>query len=523
MSTPKVDVDADATGTRDARGPAAEPRDPGTIQDPEATAARSAPTGAAQTDATLTALTMDDATRTAVTSGQTVAPPQEETTRTRRERRGPAQVWLASFGAGYELRGRYRLEQLIGEGAMGQVWRARDLLGEEAEDRNPFVAVKVLNSDVESHPDAFIALHREAARAQKLAHPNIVTVYVFDRDERSRRAFISMELLPGKPLDRVIGAAPGGVPFRVALPIIRGMAEGLAYAHRNGLVHSDFKPANVFLTDRGVPKILDFGIARAVQQLDAGTDADATATVDDSGFQGYTLIYAAPEVIAGDREPSKADDVFALGLVAYELLTGRHAFNRQSSLEALAAGLKPAPLRGVPRREARAIQRALSFERSGRQSDAAVFLRELQGVPLIQQALVAAVAVLLLAAAGLGYRSYLDSLPAEPLSQLPLAAQQAFREQIRLGNESLAYMRRTRDITASADAAEYFGEAYRLHRKDPAAVSGLKAAADAAIAWYLRQPDKERVRQELKKFRAHSEYYQSYGPLVRAIRGVGGP
>src|SRR6202011_2298857 len=126
------------------------------------------------------------------------------------------------FGQGYRLRGRYELDEMIGQGAMGQVWRAKDLLAEEALDRNPYVAVKVLNSDFEARPDAFIALHREATRAQKLAHPNIVTVYVFDRDEESGRAFVAMELLEGRPLDRVIrqGGA-GGLSREQAMPIIR--------------------------------------------------------------------------------------------------------------------------------------------------------------------------------------------------------------------------------------------------------------------------------------------------------------
>ncbi len=126
-----------------------------------------------------------------------------------------------------------------------------------------------------------------------------MTVYVFDRDDQSGRAFIAMELLEGKPLDRVIREAGAqGMPREQALPIIRGMSEGLAYAHRKGIVHSDFKPANVFLTREGVPKILDFGIARAVRAVDSGS-ADAAGDEDDTGFQGYTPAYAR-------RKPSRA-------------------------------------------------------------------------------------------------------------------------------------------------------------------------------------------------------------------------
>jgi serine/threonine protein kinase len=420
---------------------------------------------------------------------------------------------------GYRLRERYVLDGLIGQGAMGQVWRAKDLLGEEAKDRNPFVAVKVLIGDVEAHPDAFVALHREAARAQKLAHPNIITVYVFDRDDRARRAFIAMELLEGQPLDRVIREAGVGLPRRKALPIIRGMAEGLAYAHRMGLVHSDFKPANVFLTGVGVPKILDFGIARAVKSLDGGERA---AALDDSGFQGYTAAYAPPEVLAGASDPSTADDVFALGLVAYELLTGRHPFDRRDALKAEAGKMHPPPLRGLPRREARAIERAVAFERHRRHRDAGVFLRELQGVPVIQKVLVAAVATLVLAAGGLWYAKYLDSLPAQPLEQLSEKDQRDFRANVAAGNESLAFMKSAHYIPASADAADLFAAAYRIHPKDPQAVEGLNKAADSAIEWYRQMPDRAQALEELKKFRAKSEYYKNYAPLVRAIVNAGG-
>jgi serine/threonine protein kinase len=430
------------------------------------------------------------------------------------------------FGQGYRLRARYELDEMIGQGAMGQVWRAKDLLGEEALDRNPYVAVKVLNSDFESRPDAFIALHREATRAQKLAHPNIVTVYVFDRDEASGRAFVAMELLEGRPLDKVIrqgGAA--GLPREEAIPIIRGMAEGLAYAHRKGIVHSDFKPANVFLTADGTPKILDFGIARAVQVAERVAGLPVPDSLrddrDDSGFQGYTVNYAAPEALAG-APPSTAEDVFALGIVAYELISGRHPFKRMSAIEAQAENIERPPLRGLKRRESNAIDKALCYDPAQRFADAAAFLRHLQGTPIIQQALVAAVAVLVIAAGILWYRNYVDSLPAVPFESLPAQVQRDFLDRVRKGNESLQYLERTHDITASADAAESFAEAYVLHEKDPRAVSGLETAADYAIDWFGKSTDKRAAREELEKFRAKSDYYQQYKPLRKAIRAVGG-
>lgn len=428
------------------------------------------------------------------------------------------------FGEGYRLRGRYLLDRLIGQGAMGQVWRAKDLLGEEARDRNPFVAVKVLNADFEGHSDAFVAMHREASRAQKLAHPNIVTVHVFDRDDVSGRAFIAMELLEGRPLDRVIReTGTGAMPRSEALSIIRGMAEGLAYAHRKGIVHCDFKPANVFLTSEGIPKILDFGIARAAKTaVGRGAVPDAQAEdSDEAGFQGYTPAYASPEALSG-QPASTAEDVFALGIVAFELVSGVHPFRRMSALEAREAGIERPPLKGLKRREARAIESALAFDASQRPQDASLFLRRLQGMPAIQKGLLAAVAVLLLAAGGLEYRSYLQSLPAVPLASLPLPVQQQFHDKIREGDMSLQYLRSSGDITASADAAEYFAEAYRLHPRDPEAVRGLETAAAYAIGWYSKQPDRNEALRQLKLFRAKSAFYAGYEPLRRAIRDAGG-
>jgi serine/threonine protein kinase len=414
---------------------------------------------------------------------------------------------------------------MIGQGAMGQVWRAKDLLGEEAQDRNPYVAVKVLNSDFEARADAFIALHREATRAQKLAHPNIVTVYVFDRDEQTGRAFVAMELLEGHPLDRLIRKTPGGLTRDEALPIIRGMAQGLAHAHRKGIVHSDFKPANVFITRDGTPKILDFGIARAVQVAEriAGIPVPDSINVheDDSGFQGYTVNYAAPEALSG-AAPSTTEDVFALGIVCYELVCGSHPFKRMSALEAQAANLERPPLRRLKRRENNAIEKALSYDPPQRFPDADAFLRKLQGIPVIQQALVAAVGVLVIAAGYLWYSNYIDSLPAEPLTSLPPQVQQDFMKAIGQGNEALDYMKRTRDPVGSGDAAQAFADAYRLHEKDPLAVKGLETAADYAIDWYTKLPDKQMARTELEKIRARSDFYQQYGPLQRAIRSLGG-
>ena len=134
------------------------------------------------------------------------------------------------------------------------------------------------------------------------------------------------------------------------------------------------------------------------------------------------------------------------------------------------------------------------FESADRFPDAAAFLRQLQGIPAIQKGLAVAVVLLICAAGTLWYRNYRESLPAEPLESLPAKVQSDFRDRVRRGNESLAYLARTHDLTGGADAADLFAEAYRFHPKDPQAVSGLEAAADATIAWYGKFADKQEAR-----------------------------
>jgi len=359
-------------------------------------------------------------------------------------------------------------------------------------------------------------MHREASRTQKLAHPNIVTVFTLDRDDASGRVFIAMELLDGEPLDRVIRrlrqerVAPAD-PWA----IIRGMAEGLAYAHRKGLVHSDFKPGNVFLTREGVPKILDFGIARAARTGE-GVAAGAQAFEDDSVISGYTERYAAPEVLE-NGDPHPADDVFALGLVAYELLTGQHPFGRITSVQARDANVVPSPIKGVSRRQWRILQRALAHRRADRWADAGAFLQALQKRTHLQIALGVSLVALVLTAAGLSYRNYLDSLPAVPLEALPPETQAAVRKALADGDEALRYVREAQLIEATADAADRYADAFTLHPRNRDAVKGLEASADHFIAWWERQQDRERALAELRKFRDKSEYYKGYAPLNEAI------
>jgi serine/threonine protein kinase len=273
------------------------------------------------------------------------------------------------------LKQRFVLEEVIARGGMGVVYRARDLLKEQYQDRHPYVAVKVLGEECKAHPDSFIGLQRETDKTQKLAHPNIVTVHNFDSD--GDIVFMTMEYMEGETLDNFIkDQRPGSLGRKTALAMIDGMAQGLAYAHKKGIVHCDFKPGNVFLTMEGTVKILDFGIARAVKKPE---QSPQDATVFDAGtFGALTPPYASCEMIE-DEEPDPRDDIYALACVSYELLAGHHPFNRLQATAARDNKLKPAPVKGLSKRQWRALMHGLAFDRKTRTATVNQFLSELTG------------------------------------------------------------------------------------------------------------------------------------------------
>ena len=223
--------------------------------------------------------------------------------------------------------GRYRIDALIGAGGMGQVYRARDPQIERD------VAIKVLPADFAADAERLRRFEQEAHASGALNHPNVMTLY--DVGTADGRPYLVMELLDGETLRDCVGR--GAMPAARACEIAAAIARGLAAAHARGIVHRDLKPENVMVTRDGRVKILDFGIAKLRVRdphLDQRTATTPLRTAADTMLG--TAGYMAPEQIRGEPADERAD-LFALGAMLFELLTGRRAFDRESRVETLNA------------------------------------------------------------------------------------------------------------------------------------------------------------------------------------------
>jgi len=266
------------------------------------------------------------------------------------------------------LRGRFVIERVLGEGGMGQVFLARD---RQAEKSNPFVALKVLGASFRDHPQAFAALRREATQSRTLTHPNIVSVFDFDRADD--HVYMVMEYLKGQALDVLIGNRPEGGQIAEVWPLIEGIARGLEYVHQKNIVHADVKPRNVMVSENGEIKVLDLGIART---LDESQASSGTTRFDPDTLGALTPQYASPEMFEGQR-PKPQDDIFALGCIAYELLTGKHPYDRRTAIEARSMQLAPKRPAGLKSRQWKVLKASLAMQRADRPSTVTEFIRGL--------------------------------------------------------------------------------------------------------------------------------------------------
>ncbi|HYV74018.1 MAG TPA: protein kinase [Candidatus Binatia bacterium] len=273
--------------------------------------------------------------------------------------------------------GPYEIRSLVGAGGMGEVYLACDTRLQRT------VAIKILPAHLSSNPDLHARFVQEAKSISSLQHPNICVVH--DIGSQDGVDYMVMEYVSGQTLDKVI--PPGGLPANVATRYAVQIAEALARAHATGVVHRDLKPANIMVDDSGFIKVLDFGLAKLAAAESATDDVGATitgtGTATTPGMIVGTLAYMSPEQAEGKPVDARTD-IFSFGAVFYEMLTGRKAFDANSSAALLAAVMRDDPkpiseLKGdIPAEVRRIIARCMKKKPTDRYASGAELAQELK-------------------------------------------------------------------------------------------------------------------------------------------------
>ena len=266
----------------------------------------------------------------------------------------------AELVPGALLRGRFRIEREVARSQMSLVFCATDLLKVEAGAMEPRVAVKLLHPRLAGDATALRQFHSEVANAQRLSHANIIHVFELDQDGPAH--FITMEWLDGESLAELLDRrnAEPRLSFKEADEIIRQLCAALDYAHQHRVVHADIKPGNVFLTQSGELKLIDFGIAAI-----ADTDNREPSP-------GLTRRYASCERLER-LAPVPQDDLYSLACIAYRIYSGRRVFGSLDALEAEACGAAPLAIEGLAPQRWTILQRALALRRADRPATVAEF------------------------------------------------------------------------------------------------------------------------------------------------------
>jgi serine/threonine protein kinase len=337
---------------------------------------------------------------------------------------------------GSVLRRRYRIETMLGQGAMGTVFQALDEYRLETPPAGQGLAIRVAHAAVTKRAELLTELRRSFQQMQRLSHPNIVRVFEFDRD--GPIVFFTMELLNGALLSRVLQAGKV-VPLSVAQAwaVVRDIGAALSYAHSRGVVHGNVNPQNVFITISGELRVLDFAAPLRSNLASAAADHEMTLPSAASG-------YASCQVLEGERADAR-DDVFSLACIAFELLHGEHPFPRKTAIEARKARLSPRRPPKLTHQQWQALRAGLAWEREERPSDMQQWLQQLdlrgaakQVAPIAELleplphkkrksrfSMAAAAAIALLLAAGywvISQRGVLPSVDGDVTASAPTAA-----------------------------------------------------------------------------------------------------
>jgi serine/threonine protein kinase len=260
------------------------------------------------------------------------------------------------------LRGRYRVRGVLGQGGMGTVFEAIDEYRLDLPASGQRIAIKVLHTAVTQREELLAELQREFQHLQLLSHPNIVRVHEFDRD--GDNAFFTMELLNGVLLSRVFDERNAvALPRPYALTIMREVGAALAHAHSRGVVHGDINPQNIFVTNNGELRVLDFGASHKLLR-DRWTAGSGLAQRMPFATPGY----ASCQLIEG-QHPDARDDLFAFACVAYVLLSGQHPFPNRTAVEARAKRVRPRRPPGLTGQQWRVLREGLRWERDRRPAD----------------------------------------------------------------------------------------------------------------------------------------------------------